>query len=243
MQSGGNTQLDQVFLLHSMPYKESAVIVKGLSLRHGIVSALMRGVNAQTHKAASLRAALQLGNLLEWQWRAGRSNLAYLNQCELITASQIVEIKPLLCISYINELLLHFLPEGQVSEALFYAYQALVGAVMQVEDEIEILLREFERLLFSELGWLIDFNWDESQQQEVQLGQQYIIHPELGVLKHQDDQPMRGVQVTGQALKRLAKRDFQCLETKRLTKQVHRMIIDYHLAGKPLKSRSLYRQL
>lgn len=243
MQTSGNTQLDQVFLLHSLPYKESGVIVKGLSLQHGIVSALMHGVNAQTQKAASLRAALQIGNLLEWQWRAGRSSLAYLNQCELIAASQIVEIKPLLCLSYINELLLHFLPEGQISEALFYAYQALVGAVTQVEDEIEILLREFERLLFSELGWLIDFGWDESQQQEVQAGLQYIINPEQGVLKRQGDHPVRGVQVSGQALKSLAERNYSCLETKRLAKQVHRMIIDYHLAGRPLKSRKLYQQL
>lgn len=232
--------VDQVFLLHSTPYQEHAAIVRGFSQQYGVVSAVLRGVYSQSAQAGRLRAALQVGNLLEWQWRSGNASLAYLNQCEVIKSNQIAEIKTLLCLSYINELLLYLLPEGQASEPLFNAYQALLSAMQQI-DEVEILLREYERLLFSEMGWAIDFCWDNASQQKVKAELTYCVNPAQGVLLHQVG--MQGLMTSGAALEKLAQRQYQCPETKRLAKRVHRLLIDHHLAGRKLKSRRLYQQL
>lgn len=233
-------QLDQVFLLHSAPYKEHAALVRGFSQTHGLVSAVLQGVYSKTAKAGRLRAALQVGNLLEWQWRSHSSGLNYLNQCEVLKSHSMSEIKPLLCLSYINELLLYLLPEGQVSQPLFHAYQALLTA-MQELDDVEILLREYERLLFSEMGWSIDFLWDESSQATIASQQHYCVHPEAGVQLYQPNMP--GVVASGEALEKLARREYHDTDTKRLAKQIHRMMVDHHLHGKQLKSRRLYQQL
>lgn len=235
-----STRVDQVFLLHSMPYQEHSAIVRGFSQKYGLVSAILRGVYSKSAKAGRLRAALQVGNLLEWQWRSSNSNLVYLNQCEVLKSNSIAEIKTLLCLSYINELLLYLLPEGQVSEPLFNAYQALLNAMQQIDD-VEILLREYERLLFSEMGWTIDFSWDNGSQETVKAEQKYCLSPEQGVLLHQAG--MQGLVISGADLEKLAQRNYQCPETKRLAKKVHRLLIDHHLAGRKLKSRSLYQQL
>lgn len=234
------TKTDQVLLLHSSPYQEQAAIVRGFSRQYGIVSAVLRGVYSKTSKAGRLRTALQIGNLLEWQWRNSRASLAYLNQCDVIQTNGINDIKRLLCLSYINELLLYLLPEGQASEALFNAYLALLGALQELDD-VEVLLREYERLLFSEMGWTIDFSWDNSRQEKVAAEQQYCLDPEQGVLLHQTG--MQGLVVSGAALEKLAQRQYQCPETKRLAKTVHRMLINHHLAGRKLNSRRLYQQL
>lgn len=233
-------QLDQVFLLHSAPYKEHAALVRGFSEAHGVVTAVLQGVYSKTAKAGRLRAALQVGNLLEWQWRSHLSGLNYLNQCEVLESHTINEIKPLLCLSYINELLLYLLPESQASPPLFNAYQTVLDAIQSIDD-VEILLREYERLLFSEMGWTINFSWDEGSQQSVMSQQQYIVHPDYGVQLYQVG--MQGVTASGEALEKLSRREYHHADTKRLAKHIHRMMIDHHLSGRKIKSRHLYRQL
>lgn len=227
------------YILHSMAYQESNAIVRMLSEEHGLVSGVLRGVYQQQNKAQQRRAALQLGSLVECQWY-GSSGLKQIRAIELISHSQISQPKQLVCLSYVNELLLHFLPAEQAANAIFHAYARLLNA-LQNAMEIESLLRSFEQSLFEEMGCAVDFLWDSRSDTAIQAGKVYCLDPEQGVVE--SDDTSYGMRLNASELELLAAQDYHCPHTRRLAKQVHRMLIDYHLAGKPLKARELYRQL
>jgi DNA repair protein RecO (recombination protein O) len=234
------TVVEQVFLLHSTNYRENSALVRGLSARFGVVSGILRGVYQPSIKGQQLRAALQLGSHLEWQWRENQHSLKNITTCDLLKVTAINQPKQLVCLSYINELLLYFLPEGQSSAPLYHAYQAILHA-LPIVDDVELLLREFERLLFTELGFAIDFAWDSHLQQTVEQTQRYCLHPEWGI--RQAEAGLQGILLTGAELLQLQERQYQSPTIKRLAKQINRLIIDYHLAGRKIKARDLYRQL
>lgn len=231
--------LDQAFVLHTMPYRESSAIVRLLSAQHGLISGVVRGVYQQNRKAQQLRAALQLGSHLEWQWK-GDGSLKNITQCDLITHASIKDSRQLVCLSYINELLLHFLPAEQKAETLYCAYPQLLASIAFDEDA-ELCLRRFEQLLFEEMGCAIDMLWDHANDQAIDARKQYCVSPEHGVIAN--DGYSQGLVLKGSQLQLLANNDFTCLETRRLAKRVHRLIIDHHLAGRTLRARALYKQL
>jgi|SRR5690554_16403 len=231
--------IDNAYILHTMAYQEANAIVRMLSAEHGLVSGVLRDVYQQQHKAQQRRAALQLGGLVECHWQ-GESGLKQIRSIELIKHSAIKQPKPLVCLSYINELLLHFLPAEQAANATYQAYAGLLEA-LQHDADMESVLRQFEQGLFEEMGCAVDFLWDNSRNLAIQAGKTYCLNPEQGVIE--DDGSVKGLLLNAQELQLLAAQDYACLQTRRLAKRVHRLLIDYHLAGKPLKARSLYRQL
>lgn len=231
--------LDQAFVLHSMPYRESSAVVRLLTSEHGVVSGVARGVYQSNRKGQQLRAALQLGSHLEWQWH-GDGSLKNIQHCELLQHPGIHHPRQLICLSYINELLLHFLPAEQPAPALYQAYTVLLEHIRQ-QDDLEMVLREYEQLLFEEMGCVIDFLWDQQNDQPVCQGRLYRLHPEQGITE--DDGSGQGLLLNSEQLHQLAERDFTCTETRRLSKRVNRLMIDHYLEGKPLKARALYRQL
>ncbi|GEM_PF-3949606 len=231
--------IDSAYILHTMAYQETNAIVRMLSEEHGMVSGVLRDVYQQQHKAQQRRAALQLASLVECQWQ-GESGLKQIRSIELINHSQIKQAKQLVCLSYVNELLLHFLPAEQSATAIYHAYAWLIDA-LQAEAEIEVVLRRFEQILFEEMGCTVDYLWDNSSNESIQANKTYCLNPEQGVIMN--DGVAQGLLLRTDELQLLAVHDYSCIETRRLAKHVHRTLIDYHLAGKPLKARSLYRQL
>lgn len=231
--------LDQAYVLHTMPYRESSLIARLLSAQYGIVSVVVRGVYQQNRKAQQLRASLQLGSLLEWQWQ-GEGSLKNVVQCDLVAHAAIKDSRQLVCLSYINELLLHFLPAEQSCVTIYAAYCQLLVAIAN-HDDVEATLRQYEHLLFEEMGCAIDLIWDPVTDQPVEMRKQYCVSPEQGLLPYDGSQ--QGLILTGRELLLLSEMDFTSLETRRLAKRLHRLIIDHHLAGRTLRARALYRQL
>lgn len=231
--------IDNAYILHTMAYQETNAIVRMLSEEHGIVSGVLRDVYQQQHKAQQRRAALQLASLVECQWQ-GESGLKQLRSIELVKHSQIKQAKQLVCLSYINELLLHFLPAEQAANTIYHAYAWLIES-LQEDNEVDVLLRRFEHVLFEEMGSTVDYLWDNSCNESIEAHKTYCLNPEQGVIAN--DGIAQGLLLRSDELQLLATQDYTCLQTRRLAKYVHRTLIDYHLAGKPLKARSLYRQL
>lgn len=239
MQQG---RLTQAYVLHSMPYQENSAIVRLFSLEQGVLSGVVQGAYALKPQAQKLRGALLLASKVECQYQ-GAGQLKRFSQLELLTQNPITQAKALICLSYINELLLYFLPPEQACSALYHAYSELLIALptLSTRDEMEIWLRAYEQQMFIEMGCSIDYLWDNTNNAPVQLKRSYCIHPEMGVVLN--DGQIHGMVLTYKELALLHAADWQCSVTRHLSKRVHRLIIDYYLAGKKLKAREQFRQL
>lgn len=230
--------IDQAFVLRSRPYRETSAIVQYFTAHHGRVDAVARGVYRKNRQGQQMRSTLQTGNRVELQW-AGNGSLKTALQCELVQQAGCASARHLVCLSYINELLLQFLPAEQPAGRLFDAYSYLVQA-MAIDSSPERILRLYEFELFEEMGCAIDFLWDCENSQPVEEGFHYTVEPGSGVIVNHD---MRKPLLGATELYKLAQRQLDSRQMLQLAKQVNRLLIDFYLAGKPLKARELYRQL
>lgn len=233
-----NSVLDEAFILQSKPYRESSAIVRLFSQQHGLVSAVIRGVYGDSRKARQLRSAIQTGNRIELQW-TGRSDLKTVTSCDLLSSAVFASPRHFVCLCYVNELLLHFLQAEQPAQRLYVAHQYLVQAVA-IDSSLERVLRLYEYELLDELGCSVDFLWDAGNDCPVTEGINYMLEPQTGICVNKSG---HGLMLQAEHLHKLAERDLASDEMLAMAKQINRRMIDYQLAGRPLKARELYRQL
>lgn len=234
---------DHAYVIYTKPYRETSAIVKLFTAQSGILSGVVKGVQGKSRQSASLRSALQIGNWVEFQW-LGKSSLKNIFQIELIENPPVLSTKKFMCLSYINELLLYVLPEEQASVNLYQHYKELLQSI-SLEETIERLLRVFELTLLDEMGYATDFAWDVNNEEPVNSKNTYVIIPGTGVIPAVDTPAISAgrLHVSGEALLLIAARDLSCDTTLLIAKKVNRLLLDYHLDGRVLKTRKLYQQL
>ncbi len=228
---------DKAYVIYTKPYRETSAIIKVFSSQSGILSGVVKGVHSKSRQSASLRSALQVGNLIECQWQS-KSSLKNIFQIELVEHTSVVSPQKFLCLAYVNELLLYVLPEEQISENLFHHYGDLLKKI-NLEIPVELLLRLFELTLLEEMGFAFDFAWDVVSDEPVHKDKFYVIVPGTGIRLAVESDYLK---VSGKDLLLLAEKDFSQVSTLVTAKKVNRLLLDYHLEGRVLKTRKLYQE-
>lgn len=230
----GTVQQEPAYVLHRRPWRETSLQVDVFTLNAGRLSLIARGANSAK---SPLKAQLQPFQPLMLDW-TGRSNLKTLTQAEVRSGPSLNRTSALYSGLYINELLQRILPVADPHPSLFAAYIDVI-AELALTDDVEPVLRRFERSFAEALGY--SFAWDMATDTGVgvEAGQSYCYDPEQGILQR-PDQNVRLRRLSGDTLLALAEGDLQSPECRRTAKRVMRVLVDYLLQGRPLHSRSLF---
>ena len=229
-------QQEPAYVLHRRPYRETSLLVDVFSLNWGRLTVVARGGNSQK---SPLKAQLQPFQplLLGWQ---GRGDLKSLTQTDIRHGPRLTRTLSLYCGLYLNELLQRVLPAGDPHPELFAAYLDALACLAESVD-VEPVLRGFEMAFATALGY--GFDWARAMDTDciVEPHNTYGYDPEQGIVQSPHTQtPLN--HLSGRALLALAEGDLSSLDSRRVAKRVMRVLVDYLLQGRPLNSRTLFRQ-
>ncbi len=222
--------MQQAYVLHMRPYRETSAIVD-LLYAEGRISAVAKGVRGQRKSAQLQRASLQPFQRISCLW-SGRSDLKSLLKIEADAAAQMLNGDALFSGLYINELLSKIYHGSAESEFIFKLYEKTIAGLSDLSDEssaeesyqssIQATLREFEFSLLEKMGYGVNFDCDASSGAAISADNRiYCYRQELGFVQVNEEssgdnadvdkhfgepamqasqQPVRSLRLTGEAI-------------------------------------------
>jgi DNA repair protein RecO (recombination protein O) len=140
------------YVLHARAYRETSLLLECLSLEHGRVGLVARGVRRERSRFS--RAILQPLQPLRLSWM-GNGELFALTLAEAVGAAHAVSAQRLVSAMYVNELVLRLSARADPHSGLFEHYVACLERLATGESEAWTL-RRFERDLLADLGYGLD---------------------------------------------------------------------------------------
>ena len=222
------------FLLHGRPFKESSVIAAFVTDSDGRIDLLARSVRgARNRKTVPPMPFCQY----EMSW-TGRGNLRHLQSCEPVGRAFRLEGQNLFCGFYLNELLYRLLPHHEPEHVIVDAYADVLQR-LEVTQDVEPLLRNFELLLLDALGYGLDLMRDVDGNL-LDRQAHYRFEPEKGLLPCTPDMPPGILAASGATYLALGCRDFSDPAVRQFAKVVLRSVLALYLGNRPLQSRELF---
>lgn len=228
-------ELEEAFILHQRPYRESSLLVEAFSLTYGRVALIARGARRPKSR---LRSALKPFQplLISWTGRRELMNLTGAENNGLVTT---VYGEALLCAIYVNELILRLVQRHDTHPTLFRDYASVLQALPEKENR-QSKLRIFEKRLLDAIGYGLLLDQEGMSGKSIDPSKTYYYRMELGAVPSRcagDDV----VRVSGKSLIALSNERLsepvQLQEVKRLM----RLAVDHCLDHRPILSRSLFR--
>ncbi len=228
---------EPAFILHSRSYKETSLLLDVFTRRFGRFSMLAKGARRPHSQWRGMLLAFQP---LELGW-TGKNELKTL--CQLEWQGGIPQLfgDALCCAFYANELLRIFLPPLDSHEGLFLDYYALLMHLGKAGNP-EHSLRLFELSLLKHLGYS-PFWGRDSNDFPIDAKEDYRYHVESGALLPERLANFHGIFLSGATLLDLTQGLFQQQNTQREAKLLMRAIFAFHLNGKNLISREIFREM
>ena len=227
------------YVLHSIPFRETSLIVEVFTRDFGRMALLARGAR---RPRAAIRGLLMGFQPLEIGW-AGKGEVLTLMKAEWQGGQPLLAGDALFCGYYLNELLMHLLPREDAHPTLFRQYGEILQSLAEVSTGKvrEADLRRFEKALLQELGYGLMLEHDASGQ-AVAVDAWYAYRMECGplCLSHADESPLV---ICGKTLLDLAAGNFDDPRTRIEAKLLMRTLLDYYLAGKELETRKIFKEL
>ena len=228
--------LQPAYVLHTQPFQNTSLLVDFFTMDCGRVRAVAKGARSAKSK---YRSALQLFQPLLVSL-SGRGELKTLTGLECSLGAIALEGQRLFSGMYINELLARLLLNHVEHKQLYLAYQDTLVA-LQGSVDMQLLLRQFELCLLSELGYGINLESDCRSHIAIDADDSYLFTPDVGFEKLIEAEQANAARVySGSHI--VALRDFDLSDTDvaKTAKRLLRTALAAHLGGKPLHSRSLF---
>lgn len=229
------------YVLHRRAYRESSALVELLTRDCGLVGAVMRGVKRSPRSARDLEP---FGRIAV-SWR-GRGQLVTVLRTETVVRRDLSG-DALFAGLYINELLVKTLGREEPVTGLFDSYDMAIASLAQIHagegigfDELEPILRTFERRLLDELGYGIAFDVDIANGRPIEPGRSYRVVDGEG-FREVDKREGSPVPVfDGAQIAAMDAGEYRDRAVLRGAKQILRRAIAVRLGGKPLLTRRLF---
>ncbi|WP_374354645.1 DNA repair protein RecO [Chitinimonas sp.] len=234
--SRNRVDLNDAWLLHSYPYKETSLIAEVFSRQYGRVAMVARGAR---RPASALRGQLMAFQPLQLSW-FGAAELKTLHALEWQGGVPQLAGLPLICGFYLNELLLRLLAREDECAGLFDAYGAAVRALAHTPVQVEPVLRRFELALLAETGYGIALDCDAAGH-PIDERQHYRFVPGHGLLPAVTSAD--GTLVSGTTLLAMARQEFPDAECLQQAKWLMRGVLNGLLGEASLHTRKLLRDL
>lgn len=223
-------QDEPAFVLHTIPWRETSLVVELLTRDHGRVACVAKGAK---RPASRLRGVLTGFQPLHVSF-TGRHELRTLTAADWLGGMAAPQGDGLLCGFYMNELLVRLLPRDDPHPALFDGYaQALVA--LGLGESLEATLRRFEWLLLREIGYALDLARD-AEDRPIEPDRRYALLPGRGFLA--TDAAEDGGYAGG-TLRDIADERYDSTTTLAEAKRLTRSLLARHLDGHVLKTRQI----
>jgi DNA repair protein RecO (recombination protein O) len=219
------------YVLHSRRYRESSLIAELLTREQGRLVAMAKGVL----RVRQPDTRIQPFQPLQVDLR-GRGEVLTLTRAEPLSVPLQLHGRNLYCGLYLNELLLKLTARQDPHPEVFDDYS---GAIRELagDSPLEPVLRRFEVRLMSHLGLGLALENDVAGA-AIEAGRQYSYECNSGAKPAVDGQSPT---VSGATLLALRTGSFEDEVTLLQARRLMRRIIDYHLDGRTLHSRELFR--
>jgi DNA repair protein RecO (recombination protein O) len=231
-------QLQDGYVLHTRPYRDSSLLVEFFSREYGRVSLVARGAKGRKTRGGSVAALLQPFQAVRCAW-TGRGELKTLTGCEPAGGSGLSG-KALFSGLYVNELLVRLLHHEDPHQSLFDHYQQVLQDLQSGQGE-ELALRPFEFALLEELGYGFALDMDGRSGAAMADDSWYHYHPDYGLVLAVGEADSRLPRYQGCDLQEIA-RGISSEAGRKCAKQLMRHVLSTHLGEKPLRSRELFRR-
>ena len=226
------------FILHTIPYRETSLLVDIFTLNHGRLRCVAKGFRKPNKKGIAKTLFPYTEHHFQWQ---GRGELKTLTQADPIQAPVFLKQESLFVGLYINELLYKLLHQNDPHQSLYEFYRQLM--TQQSTSEIQQPgLRRFEMLLLEELGYGLVLDAEAETGQAVSSEHLYYYIPDQGLKLIQDQTADNLHAFSGADIMALCQGQLEQQSVLRAAKKLTRQVIDFYLDGKELNSRELYRQ-
>lgn len=244
------------YVLHRRAYRESSALVELLTRDFGLVGAVMRGVKRSPRSARDLEP---FGRIAV-SWR-GRGQLVTVLRTETVVRRNLSG-DALFAGLYINELLVKTLGREESLADLFDSYDASIAALAQIHaasagsrargrsstdgeqrrgfDELEPILRTFERRLLDELGYGIAFDVDVATGRPIEPGRRYRVVDGEGFREVDKHGTPSAAVFDGAQIIAMNAGEYRDRAVLQGAKQILRRAIAVRLGDKPLVTRRLF---
>jgi DNA repair protein RecO (recombination protein O) len=226
------------FILHTIPYRETSLLVDVFSLNYGRVRCVAKGFRKPNKKGIAKTLFPYAEHHHQWQ---GRGELKTLIQAEPIQAPVFLKQESLYVGLYVNELLYKLLYQNDPHPSLYRFYHQFMSH-LSVSGLDQAELRRFEMQLLEELGYGLVLGSEADSGQAVSAEHLYYYIPDQGLKLIQDQNANKTQALSGADIIALSQGELDKPSVLRTAKQLTRQVIDFYLDGKELNSRELYRQ-
>jgi len=225
-------EMEQAYVLHRRPYRESSLLLEAISREHGRIGLVARGARGPR---ARWRGCLQPFQPLFLSW-SGRGTLRTLGSAEPAAPPLALSGTRLLSAWYLNELLLAFTTRGDPHADLFVHYAAALSGLQDL-DEPETPLRRFELALLGEVGYGLNLEADARSGLPLEPQRRYTYVADTGALAAVEEPPPPDYTYSGAQLRRIAAGDFDGDGDLAAAKRLLRSVLAHYLGDRVLKTR------
>jgi len=226
---------EPAFVLHSIPYKETSLILDVFTRDYGRVALVAKGAK-RPH--SSLRPVLQQFQPLQVSW-TGKNELKTLTKSEWMGGVVPLIGDALLCGFYMNELIVKFLAREDPHEDLYTHYHQTIAALSIATDSFERILRPFEVRLLQETGFCAPLEYCQETGEMLNPDVHYVYQPERGLRPATDLDPQHWPVLMGRNLLDLASSNMVDAQTVQLSKALMRFLLSLHLQDQVLTTRQI----
>lgn len=230
------------WLLHSYAYRETSLILEIFSYRYGRIAMVARGAR---RPGSQLRGNIIGFQPLQLSW-FGSGELKTLHSAEWQGGVPQLSGAALMCGFYLNELLLKLLPREDSYPHLFDQYRTTIATLAllprDASSEIERVLRRFEMILLTELGFGVVLDRDTTGDPIV-ADAYYEYLREYGFRRLPTAVALEPHYFLGTTLLAIAKGEYQSVDVMQQAKLLMRQMLAPLLGDAPLYTRQLLRDL
>lgn len=224
----------QAYSLHQRPFQEKRSIYYLLTKEHGVLHGVAK-------KGIPQFVPLTL-------FASGKKSLKTLQQVHIAESVPSLMGQQQYAALYVNEITLKLLPVEDSVPIIYEQYSQTMRQLQGVlsRDDLKMVLRAYEQVLFNELGFAIDLDQD-CDQYPIEAEPLYRFAPDRGWVKQlESDEKLdcAHIKASSALLGRsiIAMRSGITTHTVSDWSQIHRQLIDHLFDYQPLQSRILWQQ-
>ena len=220
------------YVIQARPWRETSLLYKVIAYPHGRVSLIHRGArNSRRDRPLPTLTPVRVS------W-GGRGSLYTLRHAEVAGPMAVRDPQRQVYALYVNEIISYLLPDDRYSDEIYPLYHEALANLDGAPDP-EFILRGVEMDLLQLAGHPLQL--DHTEQGKVEAGRHYRYHPGAGPMELTEGDTTDGI--SGQTLLALQGREEMDERTRREARRLMRQVLDYYIAPRVIRSRSIMQAL